>query len=104
MTSTLVVLREDACLKTIGALAEQMLEVAVPGADVTLDIGSAVNADLSLVQLIEATRRHGAQVGATVALAAPAGAPVQAVLRRAGFLTDPTPEDIAFWFHGELPQ
>lgn len=104
MTSTLVVLREDACMKTIGLLAEQMLNAAVPGADVQIDIADAVNADLSLVQLIEATRRHGAQVGATVALAAPAGAPVQAVLQRAGFLTDPSPADIAFWFHGELPQ
>ena len=56
------------------------------------------------VPLVLAARAHLEHEGAQLRLAQPAGPALVALLDRAGFLGDPQPADIDFWFHGELPQ
>jgi hypothetical protein len=52
----------------------------------TLDLSQVAAPDLSLLQLVESARAQ-ARVGG-----------------RAGFTDAMTPDDLDFWFHGDLPQ
>ncbi|MPS70622.1 STAS domain-containing protein [Novosphingobium aerophilum] len=74
------------------------------GQDLDLDLSSLVEVDLAFLEIVYSARDHWMRAGRELRLAHPAGGPVAALLERAGFLTDPTPQDLEFWFHGELPQ
>ena len=52
-------------------------------------------------ELLEAARGQAARSHKTLALSAPAGPAITAVLERGGFLTDPSPEFRDFWCHGD---
>jgi anti-anti-sigma regulatory factor len=104
MTTMTLVLNDDACLKTIGDIAGRLQDAASEHDSICLDLTAAVNIDLSILQLIEAARRHAANGGAAVTLSQPASPALAALLDRTGFLAAASPADITFWFHGELPQ
>jgi MFS superfamily sulfate permease-like transporter len=104
MTTMTLVLDEQACLKTIGIIADRMTDAAADHDDICLDLAAADNIDLSVLQVIESARRHAADSGARLTLAHPASPALTALLDRAGFLAAASPADITFWFHGELPQ
>ncbi|WP_448663881.1 STAS domain-containing protein [Sphingomonas sp. CJ20] len=72
--------------------------------DVILDLSDVAEVDLSFVQTVHAARDHAARHGGQLRLAAPAQGAVRALLDRGGFTTDASPEDLDFWFHGELPR
>ncbi|WP_395336548.1 STAS domain-containing protein [Novosphingobium sp. BL-8H] len=72
--------------------------------DTDLDLSELDEVDLAFVEIIYAARDQWARAGRELRLAHPAGGSVVALLERAGFLTDLTPQDTEFWFHGELPQ
>ncbi|MFC0684173.1 STAS domain-containing protein [Novosphingobium clariflavum] len=72
--------------------------------DAVLDVSAVVEADLAFVEILYAAREQWARAGRELRLVAPVTEPVVALLRRAGFLAEPTPQDIDFWFHGDLPQ
>lgn len=104
MATMQMVLGEDACMKTIGAIAERMKDAIADHPAVELDLAAATRADLSLIQSIEAARREAGRADCALTLAAPAAPALTALLDRAGFLTAATPADIDFWFHGAMPQ
>jgi hypothetical protein len=96
----------SACtIVAVGEIAPR-LRAALDTADaVTLDLSTLESCDLSFVQLVEAGRRTAAARGKTFALAQPAPPPLAAILSRAGFAGATAPAaDIAFWYHGVLPQ
>lgn len=90
--------------RTVSTMTNEIrAALAMPG-DVVIDASAAETVDLSFLQLIEAARRHSEAGAATLRLAAPANPAIAALLHRAGVLTAPTPADIDFWFHGDLPR
>ena len=70
----------------------------------TLDLTSVAAPDLSLLQLVESARAQARAGGGSVRLAAPASGPLAALLNRAGFTGALAPDDLEFWFHGDLPR
>jgi|688.fasta_scaffold720433_2 hypothetical protein len=72
--------------------------------DLTLDVSSVVETDISLIQTIYAARYYAEIHSKTIRLDKPAGGAVAALLARGGFTTDLDPADSDFWFHGDLPQ
>ncbi|MCW1986644.1 MULTISPECIES: STAS domain-containing protein [unclassified Novosphingobium] len=91
-------------MQTITTAWSNMTESLEAHAAMVLDLSDLVDVDLSLVQLVEAARQHALRDSRALRLSAPANPAVTALLRRAGFLTDPSTETLDFWFHGELPQ
>lgn len=71
---------------------------------VTLDLSQVAAPDLSLLQLVESARAQARIGGGSVRLSAPASGPLAALLDRAGFTGAMAPDDLDFWFHGDLPQ
>jgi hypothetical protein len=99
-----VELPESLTVRSIADFATRLAEIMDSDAAVELDAGRLGEVDLSFVQLMLAARAHAAQRGGALRLASPAGPAIAALLERAGFLTDPDPADLDFWFHGDLPQ
>ncbi|HEX7873513.1 MAG TPA: STAS domain-containing protein [Sphingobium sp.] len=99
-----ILLDGSVTVRTIDALRTSI--IAAFGQDMIVDIDASAVAevDLSLVQLIESARAYAAQENKTIRLTAPANDALVGLLRRAGSLSEPTAEDIAFWCHGELAQ
>ena len=93
-----------ATIGSISNLASQIIKALADDRDCLMDLSETVLADLSFIQLIEAARIQAKSAGLSLRLVQPANVLVTALLRRAGFLTAPTPADIDFWFHGALPQ
>lgn len=91
-------------VRSVTEFSQHLIAAMEDHGDVALDLSALEEVDLSFVQLVLSARSHGAAEGRTLRLAQPAGEAVTALLRRAGFLTDPDPGDIDFWFHGDLPQ
>lgn len=104
MPITMVTAAEDACLPTIGSLAEALKAAILPGARVRLDLSSVAGPDLSVIQLVQSARITATRIGCDFALAAPVGDSLRALLHRAGFLPHPHPEHAPFWFHGDTAQ
>lgn len=94
----------SATIRTVDQLQNAILEALQSQSVVTVDASEVEEADLSFVQLMEAARRHAGADGKDIRLAQPANAHVRALLSRAGLLSDASPEDLDFWFHGEIPQ
>ncbi len=103
MAPITLALGEDACLKTIGENAARMLDVVAKSKSVKIDVAGAVNADLSILQLIEAARRHCSSIGCDLSLAGPLPPAMRALLDRSGFLSG-TEAETSFWHHGDTPQ
>lgn len=91
-------------LRSVEALRETLLDGFAEQSAVDLDVSALEEVDLSFVQLVEAARVHASRENATIRLVSPANPALAALLARAGFLTQPSADDIDFWFHGELPQ
>lgn len=97
----LVPLGESATIRNAETICESLLAAFDEHGDVELDASAVVEADLSLIQLVAAARVHAARSGRRFALCAPANAALEALLRRGGFLTAPSPADRAFWLGEE---
>jgi anti-anti-sigma regulatory factor len=100
----IIQLGESVTVRTAEALRASILSAFEEDAVAELDVSAVSEVDLSLVQLIEAARVHAEQESKSFRLTGPANGPIMALLRRAGFLTEPTAEAIDFWCNGELPQ
>ncbi|MBO9723404.1 MAG: STAS domain-containing protein [Novosphingobium sp.] len=72
--------------------------------DLDLELSALNEVDLAFIEILYSARDQWARAGRDLRLAHPAGDAVAALLERAGFLTDITPQDLEFWFHGDLPQ
>ncbi|WP_243652716.1 STAS domain-containing protein [Novosphingobium sp. PhB165] len=84
--------------------SENLLDLFSAEQDVDLDLSELVEVDLAFVEIVYSAREQWARAGRDLRLAQPAEGAVAALLGRAGFLTNLTPRDLEFWFHGELPQ
>lgn len=91
-------------VRTAETLRAMLLDAFEQADSIELDVPALTEADLSVVQLIEAARAHATRENKRVHLTAPAHGALLDLLLRAGILTDPAAEDIDFWCHGELPQ
>ncbi|GHC82934.1 STAS domain-containing protein [Novosphingobium pokkalii] len=91
-------------MQTITAAWSTLTEAMEAHAALVLDLSDLADVDLTMVQLVETARQHAVRDSRALRLSAPANPAVTALLRRAGFLTDPSPETLDFWFHGERPQ
>lgn len=92
-------LGERANIRNITDVHTSLYSALHDNAGVELDAGACAEADLSLIQLIESARLYARTAGKPFRLSAPAGAEIETVLRRAGFLEKATVEDRRFWFN-----
>lgn len=104
MITELIEAPDSLTVRTINTFSDDVRARLRDLGSVKIDISPCTELDISAVQLIEAARVHAAKAGKSLTLLEPARGPLRDLLARAGFLTDPTPGDIDFWFHGECPQ
>jgi hypothetical protein len=86
-------------IRAIGALHERLSQALQHHDTVVLDLNAMTDPDITLVQLIEAARRHAAATGKSVAIKYPAERELEGVLKRGGFLVRAA--DRAFWLARE---
>lgn len=103
MSTTTFTLPPDAGIRSIGALADDLLDALASGHPVRVDLSAVEYPDLAVVQLIAAARRDAARAGTAFTLAAAPAPALAALLDRAGFLTG-EPDDTTFWLHGDMPR
>ncbi len=99
--STVVKLSGTVDVKSI-SISFQKLEEAFAGAlgtglSLAVDLGEVVDAEVTLVQLMESARRTAVQCGVGLHLCQPAQGAVLQTLERGGFLTDPPDARTRFW-------
>lgn len=104
MSSCVIAAPESVTVRSVAAFGRDLAVAFDAGEAISLDIDPLVEADLSFLQLLHAARAHLAAQGKSIRLARPAGPAVASLLARAGFLADPAPADVDFWFHGDLPR
>jgi hypothetical protein len=102
--ATAIVAERDLSLANIDRLAAALREALARGDAVRLDLTDVAAPDLTLLQLVEATRCQASRDGIGVALTAPAGAVLARVLDRAGFTAGFDAADHDFWFNGDAPR
>ena len=93
----------SATLRSAPELREALLGRLAAAPALILDCTALAEADLSLLQLIVALRKSGAERGVTIAIKHPANGALQQLLARAGFLTGPAGDpgnDDLFWLEG----
>jgi hypothetical protein len=94
---TVVEIAGPADVRTITECHGRLLAAMKRSKAVQVDLVELAEADLTLVQLIEAARRFAASAGLTIKLSAPAGTDLCEILRRGGFLK--TADSRGFWLH-----
>lgn len=92
-------LGNDLTIRQANEIRQQLLDAFVGRESVVIDIPADADADLSFIQLIESTRLYAAMNGKTFQTNAAAQGAVRTTLERAGFLTEMTTENRAFWAH-----
>jgi len=75
-------------VRNAGDFAARMREACAAGENIALDCTPLAEVDLSFLQIVHAARAALGAVGKALVLAAPANAPVAALLQRAGFAGD----------------
>lgn len=101
MSTSLIEVPSSVTVRSVAEFGRHLTSTLVEHDEIVLDMDAVDEIDLSFVQLVQAAR---GDAGKTVRLARPANEAVTALLRRAGFLTDPSDADVDFWFHGDLPR
>lgn len=86
-------------IRQSSAVCESLREAFAGSGDIVIDIPESADADLSFIQLMEASRRYAEILGRGFHLSRPAQGSVLSTLSRGGFLTDMTPQDSQFWLH-----
>jgi hypothetical protein len=86
-------------IRQSGSVCERLRAAFETAGDIVIDIPDDAEADLSFIQLIEASRRYAEILGRGFSLCRPARGSVHATLVRGGFLTDMMPRDSQFWLH-----
>ena len=94
----------EVTLSNISEVHEGVTAAFVRGGAIEFDIRGLLVADLGFVQLVEAARKAAAAETRDIRLSQPVSQPIAQLLRRAGLLDRATPDDIDFWFHGDVTQ
>ncbi len=93
-------------LQNVEDLRVALLAGIESGETITVDASAVVEADLSLVQLLEAARFHvsnlpGRDTVPDLNLSGPVNPVLRGLLEEAGFLTDADAGTFRFWLHEE---
>lgn len=92
----MLVLTGDAGIKQATEVADSLRQAIDNHAAIAIDTQTISAADVTTVQTLLAARVHARAKGKALTMLAPLGAPLQAVLDAAGFLT-PGQDQTAFW-------
>ncbi|MBB3945351.1 hypothetical protein GGQ73_001284 [Rhizobium skierniewicense] len=101
MVPEILTLPSSLSIRGITAAHESLLDALKTNKAVTIDIPADAHADLSFIQLIEASRVYARTEGKYVTLMKPASQSVLDTLRRGGFLNDMDEASRLFWLHGK---
>jgi anti-anti-sigma regulatory factor len=82
-------------LASVAQAHEKVLSAFDQDLPIVIDLDGVTDADLALVQLVEAARTSASRRGRSLNLSAPASGPTRVVLERGGFLG--APDRAAFW-------
>lgn len=82
-------------LASIVEAHEKVLEAFDQDLPIVVDLEGVTDADLTLIQLLEAARTSAGRRGRSLSLSAPASGPTRVVLERGGFLG--AADRAAFW-------
>ena len=72
--------------------------------DLVIDITDLSDVDLSFIQLVEVVRREAASSNKTIRLSGPVPERLKALLERSGYAASAAPDDLLFWFQGDISQ
>lgn len=89
----------SADIGTISGIRDRMIAALQDNANIVLDLTGLCEADITLVQLLEAIRIHAVAAGKTVTLRRAADDALSGMLDRGGFLS--LGESRAFWSGSE---
>ena len=101
MTPELINLPTLLSVRNALAVHETLLEALQMNSAVTVDKPEDAQADLSFIQLIEASRLYARTEGKYITLTKPASPDLVDTLRRGGFLTNMDEASRLFWLHGK---
>jgi hypothetical protein len=104
MASCVIEVPSSVTVRSVAEFGSRLCSLLEANDEIVLDLAALSDMDLSFVQLVQSARSYGAHEGKAIRLARPADGAVAALLQRAGFLTDPAPADMDFWFDGDLPR
>ncbi|UHS59224.1 STAS domain-containing protein [Agrobacterium vaccinii] len=104
MTPEILNLPPSLSIRGISAIHETLFEALQMNKAVTVEIPADAHADLSFIQLIEASRLYARAEGKYITLTKPASPAIVDTLRRGGFLTDMDEASRLFWLHGKVIQ
>jgi hypothetical protein len=99
MSSHILTLPSTLSIRHAAAVREELLAALQKHEAVEVEFPEGCDADLSLIQLIEAARRQADSQGKRLSLKAAASGRVFDVLERGGFLSDMAPAFSQFWLH-----
>ncbi|MGK9054395.1 hypothetical protein QTA58_07875 [Neorhizobium sp. CSC1952] len=92
-------LPQNLTVRSIAAVQQEILQFIDKNTSATIEIADDCQADISFIQLMEATRIYAGTAGKHITLAEPAGGAVLDTLQRGGFLEGMSEEDAKFWLH-----
>ncbi len=104
MTPQTLTLPTSLLIRDINALHDTLVAAFHDHEAVVLDIPDDAVADLSFIQLVEASRRHARERGAFITLKKPAAPALVDTLQRGGFLENMDEAGRLFWLHGKETQ
>jgi hypothetical protein len=100
-TSTTLTLPASLSIRGIAAVHDTLQKSLAGHDNIVVEIPADAQADLSFIQLMEASRISAAAQGKTITLKSPVDAGVKETLLRGGFLTDMDQASRLFWLHGK---
>ncbi|MBB4101686.1 STAS domain-containing protein [Allorhizobium borbori] len=85
-------------IRNIAEVYKELRAAIENSAAVELDLSTCTDADLSLVQMVEAARLQAASAGMSLTLSLPVSDAVAATLHRGGFVEGAAEDALRFWF------
>lgn len=100
-TSNTLKMPQALSIRSIASAHTLLLEGLENTDTLVIEVPKDADADLSFVQLMEASRKFAAQNSKTITLKEPADGQVLQTLRRGGFLSRMDDASRRFWLHGK---
>lgn len=102
--TTVIQMQSTLCVRDMPQAFATLVSALDENDSITVAIPADAAVDLSLIQLLEAARLRGAELGKTLVLSTPAQGEVRRALERSGLLATANKGDLQFWLHGETAQ
>lgn len=101
IANNMLTMPQSLSIRSIASAHGLLLEAFGKTDTLVVEIPADADADLSFVQLMEASRKFAAQNRKTITLKDPADGQVLQTLRRGGFLSRMDDASRQFWLHGK---